>query len=109
MPMVNTVALVAMLCYGLVYFLSLYSQFQAQKQYHLITVVFAAAYVLQVNSVLCELAHLRTFANDGKGLRWRHTWLALDFASGLLQSVSELVISVGNFPPFFLCSFFCEV
>lgn len=92
--MVNTVALVTMLCYGLIYFLSLYSQFHAQKQYHLITVVFAAAYLLQVGSVLCEISHLRTFANNGKGLRWRHTWLALDFASGLLQSVSELIISV---------------
>jgi hypothetical protein len=94
MPLVNSVALVAMVCYGLAYFLSLYSQFHAQKQYHLITLVFAAAYALQAASVLCELCHLRAFAYDGKGLRWRHTWLALDFASGLLQSVSELIISV---------------
>ena len=92
--MVNTIALVSMLVYGLLYFLSLYSQYHAQKQYHLITVLFALAYVLQAASVLCELCHLRTFAEDGKGLRWRHTWLALDFLSGLFQSVSELTISV---------------
>jgi len=44
--------------------------------------------------VLCELLHLRRFESDGKGLRWRHTIFALDFFSALLQSVSELLISV---------------
>ena len=35
--------------------------------------------------VLCEMLHLRRFASDGKGLRWRNTVFALDFFSGLLQ------------------------
>ena len=102
-----------MLAYGALYFFSLYSRFAEQRQLaaprhrrvgtslftapfflgvsqlHLITVVFALAYALQAASVLCELCHLRAFAADGKGLRWRHTWLALDFGSGLLQSISE--------------------
>ncbi|EOD15490.1 hypothetical protein EMIHUDRAFT_95197 [Emiliania huxleyi CCMP1516] len=95
-----------MLAYGALYFFSLYSRFAEQRQLaaprhrrvgtqlHLITVVFALAYALQAASVLCELCHLRAFAADGKGLRWRHTWLALDFGSGLLQSISELSISL---------------
>ena len=59
-----------------------------------IVLLFGLAYALQTFSVLCELMHLRRYASDGKGLRWRHTWLALDFLSGLTQSCSELLISV---------------
>ena len=63
-------------------------------QVHLITLLFAAAYALQTLSVLCELLHLRQYERDGHGLRWRYTWLALDFVSGLTQTASELTISV---------------
>mmetsp|Transcript_13834 Transcript_13834/g.44497 ORF Transcript_13834/g.44497 Transcript_13834/m.44497 type:complete len:473 (-) Transcript_13834:106-1524(-) len=94
MATINGLALLGMLAYGALYFFSLYSRFAEQRQLHLITVVFALAYALQAASVLCELCHLRAFAADGKGLRWRHTWLALDFGSGLLQSISELSISL---------------
>jgi hypothetical protein len=94
MSLINGAALALMLVYGAMYAVTMRSQWVRQRQGHLITVVFGAAYVLQVLSVLCELCHLRAYAADGKGLRWRHTWLALDFLSGLLQSVSELVISV---------------
>ncbi|KAL1515954.1 hypothetical protein AB1Y20_002568 [Prymnesium parvum] len=91
---INTLALLAMLVYGGVYFTRLYLQWTRLKQGHLITIIFAAAYAMQTLSVLCELLHLRRFERDGKGLRWRHTWLALDFTGGLMQSFSELLISV---------------
>jgi len=94
MTFINGLALVAMVSYGLIFGLHLFNQWLALKQGHLITLVFAIAYALQTASVLCELCHLRRYSLDGKGLRWRHTWLALDFLSGLLQSVSELIISV---------------
>ena len=94
MPTINLAALVLMLGYGVFYAWAVRTQWLELKQGHLITLVFAAAYALQLASIACELSHLRVYAADGKGLRWRHTWLALDFASGLLQSVSELVISV---------------
>lgn len=93
MQLTNGIAIVAMLIYGVIYGLNLYSRWQKEQQAHLITLLFGAAYALQALSVICELCHLRQFVYDGKGLRWRHTWLALDFGSGLLQSASELLIS----------------
>jgi len=94
MTFINGLALVAMLCYGIIYAFNLVNRWLQLKQGHLITLVFGAAYALQTLSVLCELCHLQRFSSDGKGLRWRHTYLALDFLSGLLQSISELTISV---------------
>ena len=85
MTAINAFALVLLAAYGAVYFMQLYVQWTRLKQGHLITLVFAAAYVLQAIATLCELCHLRRFAADGKGLRWRHTWLAADFFSGLLR------------------------
>ena len=93
MTAINAFALVLLAAYGAVYFMQLYVQWTRLKQGHLITLVFAAAYVLQAIATLCELCHLRRFAADGKGLRWRHTWLAADFFSGVAQSISELTIS----------------
>eukprot|EP00966_Prymnesium_polylepis_P086870 2010682-Prymnesium_polylepis.1 len=91
---INALALVAMLAYGGLYGTRLYVQWARLRQGHLITLIFCIAYGLQTGSVLCELLHLRAFERDGKGLRWRHTWLALDFTGGLLQSLAEDLISV---------------
>jgi len=63
------------------------------REGHLITLLFGLAYALQGVSLFCELCHLCCYERDGKGLRWRHTWLALDLVSGIFQSMSELVIS----------------
>lgn len=91
---INAMALVAMVGYGAFFFGGAFVRMRKLGQVHLITLVFFAAYSLQTLSVLCELLHLRRFSFDGKGLRWRHTYLALDFVSGLSQSISELVLSV---------------
>ena len=34
------------------------------------------------------------FQQDGKGLRFRHTWFAADFFSEIMQQISELMITV---------------
>ena len=68
MTLINSAALALMLVYGAVYAVAMRSQWVKQRQCHLITVVFGAAYMLQVLSVLCELCHLRAYATDGKGL-----------------------------------------
>ena len=90
---INAFALCALAAYGAVYFYQLYERWTRLKQGHLITLIFLAAYAMQACSVLCELCHLSRFARDGKGLRWRHTWFALDFVSAVAQATSELTIS----------------
>lgn len=94
MQTINALALAAMVAYGAIFGMRLYTRWLNIQQAHLIVVLFMAAYVLQALSLLCELCHLRRYASDGKGLRWRHTWLALDFGGALLQSLSELILSV---------------
>jgi hypothetical protein len=91
---INLVTLVLMGAYGAYFFVAAYTRMRRVGQVHLITLIFFVAYALQTLSVGCELLHLRRFAADGKGLRWRHTIFAMDFVSGLAQSVSELVLSV---------------
>ena len=90
---INLFILVAMALYGAVYFYNLYERWTRLKQGHLITLIFMLAYFLQALSVLCEVWHLSRFIRDGKGLRWRHTWFALDFVSAVAQGASELIIS----------------
>ena len=94
MSTINLLTLLAMGGYGAWFFYSALMRMRHSGQVHLITLIFCAAYALQTLSVFCELMHLRRFAADGKGLRWRHTFFALDFVSGLAQSISELVLSV---------------
>ena len=94
MSTINAIAMLSLVGYGVVYGMNMFRQYKQQKQGHLITLIFGAAYILQTASVFFELLHLRQFAVDGKGLRWRHTYFAADFLSGLLQSLSELVISL---------------
>lgn len=91
---INLLALLFMVAYGAYFFGGTLSRMRKSGQIHLIMLIFLLAYVIQTYSVFCELMHLRRFAYDGKGLRWRHTYFALDFLSGLSQSVSELVLSV---------------
>lgn len=91
---INLFSLIAMGAYGAFFFGTAFARMRKVGQIHLITIVFFAAYALQTLSVFCELMHLRRFAYDGKGLRFRHTIFALDFVSGLTQSISELVLSV---------------
>lgn len=54
-------------------------QWYGVHQIHLIVVMFAFAYLAQTVAVGCEFVHLYVYSGDGRGLRLRHTWLALDF------------------------------
>ena len=94
MTSISLLAFLTMSAYGAWYFGRAVARMRQQGQVHLLTLLFGVAYGLQTASAFCEWAHLRTFAADGKGLRWRHTWLALDFGAALLQSTSELLLSV---------------
>ena len=101
MVMVN---LLALMCLGaaLVFAVGgLQGQLKRFGQCHLSAVAVSAALALQFVAVLCELIHLMAFATDGKGMRWRHGRLPLDFWSDTLQNLSELVavvvvLSVGS-------------
>lgn len=67
---------------------------QQQASVHLLVVTLGTAYMLQMASMVCEIMHLSVYAHDGKGLRWRHTFFAMDFYSELFESVSELLVSM---------------
>lgn len=55
------------------------------KQIHVFILMVVAAYSLQILSLSCESLHLIVYNWNGKGLRWRHTWFALDFVSEISQ------------------------
>ena len=52
------------------------------------------AYALQTASIALELAHLAVFSRNGKGLQWRFTFFAADFAAEVFQGVAELIASL---------------
>lgn len=69
-------------------------QYARLGRIHVLTVAVAAAYALQTGALALELAHLAVFSRDGKGLQWRHTFFAADFAAEVMQGVSELITSL---------------
>jgi len=69
-------------------------QLNTTKQVHLCVLLLGAAEVLQICSVFCEIWHLWRYSNDGLGLRWRYSYLPLDFLSEVYQGLSELIIQV---------------
>lgn len=92
LPTVYTLTLVGM-CLFLVHVINLLrSQYKQVGQVHLIVVMLGMAVLLQAASIACELCHLFTFMANGKGLRWRHTVLALDFAAQVAGGLSELTV-----------------
>ena len=67
---------------------------------HLTVVGVNLAILCQFLACFFELIHLVQYASDGKGYRWRHGRLPLDFLSDTMQNVSEIVtitvvVSVG--------------
>jgi len=84
--MVLLVGCLCALCYGI------HKSLQDTKQVHLAVLIVLAAAVFQLLSVVCELLHLRTYMQDGLGLRWRYTWFPCDFYSEVWQGLSELLI-----------------
>ena len=71
---------------SLLAFLTLaYQQYERSKSIHALVLVVLIAHVCQVMSLMLEFMHITVFAINGKGLRWRYTWFAADFASEMLQ------------------------
>ena len=68
--------------------------YRKQKQIHAFVLVVVAAYALQLLSLVCETLHLVVYNYNGKGLRWRHTFFALDFVSEVSQGASEHLVSL---------------
>eukprot|EP00238_Polyblepharides_amylifera_P009073 CAMPEP_0196586844 /NCGR_PEP_ID=MMETSP1081-20130531/55777_1 /TAXON_ID=36882 /ORGANISM="Pyramimonas amylifera, Strain CCMP720" /LENGTH=375 /DNA_ID=CAMNT_0041908855 /DNA_START=111 /DNA_END=1238 /DNA_ORIENTATION=- len=92
LPVVYSAVLLATLVFGVFIVSLMFSQYKRVGQVHLIVVLLGLAVMLQTVSHCCELAHLLTFMWDGKGLRWRHTTLATDFAAQVTLGLSELLI-----------------
>ena len=74
--------------------LGLQKQLKRYGQVHLSAAAVACGLLLQAAACVCELLHLMAYARDGKGLRWRHGRLPLDFWSDTFQNLSELVVVV---------------
>eukprot|EP00937_MAST-01D_sp_MAST-1D-sp2_P001275 g1275.t1 len=89
----NSLILVPMTAYlGLFAYLTLKMK-KEKGQVHLVVVILGAAYLLQMGSVFFEWCHLAVYRSNGKGLRWRHSFLPADFISEACQGLSELLIS----------------
>ena len=69
-----------------------YQQYEQSKSVHALVLVVLIAHVCQVASLMLEFMHITVFAINGKGLRWRYTWFAADFASEMLQGASEFIV-----------------
>jgi hypothetical protein len=62
------------------------------KQVHLAVLIVGVATLFQLVSIICELHHLKVYIQNGLGMRWRHTWMPMDFFSEVWQGLSELLI-----------------
>ena len=63
-------------------FASARNQYARLGRVHVLVALLGAAYAKQTAlSFFLELWHLAVFARDGKGLQWRHTFVAADFAA----------------------------
>ena len=65
-----------------------------EKTTHLVVLLVMLAYFLQMMSLLLELLHLRRFVKDGKGLRWRYSYLPADFMAEVSQGTSEFITTM---------------
>jgi len=68
--------------------------YRKHKQVHIFVLVVAGAYALQIVSLFCEMCHLIVYNWNGKGLRWRHTFFALDFVAEIAQGTSEHLVAL---------------
>lgn len=78
---------------GIVLVLLTYHQSNSQQQMHFIVLLLLTAYGMQFLSLFLEWLHLRTYAWNGLGLRFRYAWFPADFLSEMCQGLSEQVIS----------------
>jgi len=74
-------------------FASARSQYTRLGRVHVLVALLGLAYAAQTLSFFLELWHLAVFARDGKGLQWRHTFVAADFAAEVSQGFSEFVVA----------------
>ena len=65
-----------------------------EKTTHLVVLLVMLAYFLQMLSLFLELLHLRRFVKDGKGLRWRYSYLPADFMAEVTQGTSEFITTM---------------
>ena len=65
-----------------------------EKTTHLVVLLVMLAYFLQMSSLFLELLHLRRFVKDGKGLRWRYSYLPADFMAEVTQGTSEFITTM---------------
>ena len=78
----------------LVFFASLVvKQRKESGQVHLVVLLLGLAFLLQMGSVFFEFCHLHVYRQNGKGLRWRHSFFPADFFSECCQGLSELLLS----------------
>ena len=70
------------------------SEYQKHKQIHVFVLIVGGAYALQILSLVCEACHLIVYNWNGRGLRWRHTFFALDFVSEIAQGTSEHLVAL---------------
>ncbi|KAK3280944.1 hypothetical protein CYMTET_11235 [Cymbomonas tetramitiformis] len=68
------------------------SQYKKVGQVHLIVLLLGVAVALQTFSHMAELTHLLVYMRNGKGLKWRHSWIPMDFFAQMMLGMSELVI-----------------
>ena len=68
-----------------------YKQFTKASSIHALVLAVMLAYVFQVGALALEFMHITVYSYNGKGLRWRHTFFAADFAAEVLQGMSEYV------------------
>lgn len=79
-------------------FSSIYGYFVSKNvgslgQLHLIVILLGTAIVSQLTSVFCETIHLYVYLQNGFGLRWKHSYIPLDFFAEILQGLSELIVA----------------
>jgi len=92
LPTVYFVVLLGTLAFGGFVTNLLRQQYKVVGQVHLIVLLLAGAVVAQTWSHTCELLHLIVYISNGKGLRWRHTFFALDFVAQVSLGMSELLV-----------------
>ena len=92
LPLAHLVAMLVLAVGGYVGYDAARASFREVGQVHLIVLLLALATVLAFGSIGAEWCHLFVYAWNGRGLRWRHSLLPMDFFSDVLSSLCEMVM-----------------
>jgi len=92
LPLMHLVAMLVLAGGAFVGYDAARTSFQEVGQIHLIVLLLAAATVLAFGSISAEWLHLAVYTLNGRGLRWRHSFLPMDFYSDVLSSMCEMVM-----------------